>query len=233
MRFTQAHLTIGALETPVAAPVTVGSAASPRTMQSDRPDVLSIDEWGRFVPHAEGRANVRSFDRGSYLVVDVIVPRSLRVDPPIVRLRLNESANVRVLTEAGKVVPPDAISWWSSALRIASATKGVVRGGSLPGNATIEARFGSASGKARVEIAGPPDVSFVVSPERPRLRVGEVLSFEARSPDGPLDPEWSSDEQRVVTRLQANVFWAAAAGKTRVCARNGNRCVCTSVEVMP
>ncbi len=66
-----------------------------------------------------------------------------------------------------------------------------------------------------------------------RAEVGETLSFEARSPGGPLNVKWSSTADQVVKPIQASIFWAAAVGKAQVCAQNRHRRVCTTVEVLP
>jgi hypothetical protein len=74
---------------------------------------------------------------------------------------------------------------------------------------------------------------FVISPTRPKARSGELLSFEARSRAGPLFAEWSTSDERVVAKLQENVFRAMERGEASVCATIANQRVCTRVGVTP
>src|SRR5689334_10206052 len=79
--FREPMLTITALEEPVAAPVTVGSTASPETIKSDAPDIVSIDPSGALVAHRDGRATLHGTGSHAPLLVEVEAPGRVAITP--------------------------------------------------------------------------------------------------------------------------------------------------------
>jgi hypothetical protein len=97
----------------------------------------------------------------------------------------------------------------------------------------VEARYGSAVARARVEVSAPVVSALTIAPARSRLRVGQVAAFQALSRAGPVEAKWTSSTEAVLTQLDGNVFRAVARGKAWVCAAAGTQQACTIVGVQP
>jgi len=72
--FTQRNITLVLGDAPVAAPVTVGSRASPETVASDAPAVVAVRADGALVARQAGKVTLRGVGTGSTLAVVVIEP---------------------------------------------------------------------------------------------------------------------------------------------------------------
>jgi hypothetical protein len=84
---------------------------------------------------------------------------------------------------------------------------------------------------APTEHASPERLT--VKPARVRLKLGDVQSFEALTPAGPVPGEWTTSNDRKVAHLQDHVFQGLEPGWAKVCARAGALRACSSVEVTP
>lgn len=84
---------------------------------------------------------------------------------------------------------------------------------------------------ARQEIASPG--SMAVLPKNARVRLGQIVAFEAVTADGPAPATWASSNERTLAHLQDHVFQGTEPGAARVCARSAKQQACTAVEVTP
>lgn len=230
--FSVPSLVVDRVGVEVPAPVTVGSSPSPATMSSDAPGVLDVTEAGGLIAHGEGRATIRATGSGSQLAVQVVLADDIRIDPPTLRLGAGEEARVRVLRGDGQEVPAAAVGWSMSAPGTARVDGGVVRAGQA-GAAMIQARYGSATARARVDVAAAALPSLAITPARARLHAGELAVFQAMTPSGPIDATWATSSPTIVSQVDGNVFRAGARGEAWVCASAGSQRACTKVGVQP
>jgi hypothetical protein len=231
--FSRQAVVISALESPVDVPVTIGSRPSKSSLISSNAEVLSIDDRGRMVAHRAGSARVRSRSNDSSLDVSVIIAETIRVVPAELNARPHETVPIQVRLPDGTTVPPDAVEWMTSAPEIAVASGGDVYTRETPGQAVLTARYGGATSTAVVQVGDIEVGALHVTPERPKVRLGSLVSFQVRSRSGPVNATWSTSSETAVAHLDENVFQATAVGGAQVCARHGERVACTKVEVMP
>jgi hypothetical protein len=103
----------------------------------------------------------------------------------------------------------------------------------------VTVRIASAGDKRAAAAAeksgGAGDVlgSLTLRPPKARLRLGEIQTFEALTPRGPVPGSWSTSNDRVVAHLQDHVFQGTEPGQAQVCARAAGRRACAAVEVTP
>ncbi len=89
------------------------------------------------------------------------------------------------------------------------------------------------AGGANANAAGPPTGPLSLRPARAQVRLGQIQTFEALTPQGPVAVSWSSSDERVVAHLQDHLFQGTEPGLAQVCARTTGRRVCADVEVTP
>jgi hypothetical protein len=232
--FSQASLTIDRLETPIQVPVSAGSRASPETLESSDPAVVSVDPSGALVGHANGSATIRAPATSQALLVTIRAVQSIKAVPARLQLRPLEAAQVRVVDSVGSEVPADSVRWSVSAADIAQVNRGTVYAGEEPGSSTMTAMFGTATATVQVQVGGQELPEFSVSPAKPKYRVGAVMTFQALARSGPVAvASWTSSNSRILRWLQDGVFTAVAQGEALVCAQAGQRNACTKVGVQP
>jgi hypothetical protein len=230
--FRERLIVLTDLETPVLAPVTIGSRPTVENITSDAPDVVSVNAGGNVVAHRAGVARIRAAGTGSTIEVQVVAPRTLRIEPSEVLLVEGGTWRVRVIGD-GATLPLEAVRWTTSAAEIAFWREEGVTAGETSGEATLTATVGRVSARARVRVSPRPAVAFVIRPDRASLHRGEVLSYQAMTRRGPLDAEWSTTDDRVLAQLQDNLFTAINPGKATLCARAAKRSTCMEVSVVP
>jgi hypothetical protein len=231
--FAGPSLVIDTLEVPVDVPVTVGSQPSRAALASSDEQVLSIDDSGRLVAHRAGSVQVRSRSNESTLKVMVVVAEAIKAVPSEISARPLETVSIQVLLPTGGNVPSEAVVWTTSAPEVAVASNGMVYVKDVPGSALLTARYGGAASTVRITVGSPDVGTLHVAPAKPKMRLGSLLAFQARSHSGPVDALWSTSSEVAVAHLQDNLFQATAVGDAQVCARLGQRLACTRVEVTP
>jgi hypothetical protein len=164
--FAEETLQIDRLGDPVAAPITVGSRASPETMSSDAPEVVSVEPDGRLLAHGQGRATIRASTGGPLLRVEVAAV-SEQADgetgskseggrgagaptilPAKARLRPGEVQAFQALTPAGPLVG----AWSSSDERVVAHLQDHLFQGLEPGRARVCVLAAGRSACAAVEV---------------------------------------------------------------------------------
>jgi hypothetical protein len=233
--FSRPSIVIDRLEVPVPSPVTVGSQPSPETLTSDAPGIVSVDPSGSLVAHRNGEATVRaSRGAGAALAVEVRAVSVLAIQPAEMLLRPAEEKRLKLFSGGGgEEVPSGAAVWSTDDPRVAVVIGGIVTAGDRPGTATITASYGGQASRAIVIVARDSGPAFAIRPESPRLRVGDVVTFDALSSQGPVRPRWDARPPRILAQSGPSTFSAKAAGKSVVCATAGGRSVCTTVAVRP
>jgi hypothetical protein len=225
-------LVIDRLGDPVAAPVAVGSSPSPETMSSDARDVVEVAPDGSLVGIRAGAATVRAAGTGQALHVTVRPVSAVVLAPSTLALRTGERRDLVLLAaEDGKPLPPGSIQWFTDAPGVALVREGRVEAGESAGTATVTALYGGARAQARVRVeslGGPP---FEVVPRRATLRVGEVVTFSARSAAGPVLATWRGGVESVLGQSGPSTFVGHAPGKSEVCGSWHQRTVCSVVRV--
>jgi plastocyanin len=127
----------------------------------------------------------------------------------------------------------EPIRWTSSAPSIVRVDGGIVTA-VAPGRATLTATAGSATSTMSVQVVRNTITSLAITPSRPKVRAGDVVSFalRARSAAGEvsgLTPIWAMQGNGVID--PDGVFVAYEPGPIVVTATLGNRTATTVVEV--
>jgi len=156
--FRQPSLVIDRLETPMPAPVTVGSQPSPVTMESDAPEVVSVDATGALVAHRAGSAKVRPIGTGgAALSVEVRPVSVIAIVPPRISIAPGGETRVRLVAGgSGEAVPAKSVQWLTTDPGIAFVDGGTLRAGKRIGKARIVARYGGQEASAEVLVGVKP-----------------------------------------------------------------------------
>ena len=229
--FDRQDLAIDRWTKPVPPPVLPGSAPSPATMVSDAPGIVSVEENGDLVAHANGTTVVRSVGSGSTLRVRVAQTDSLRLVLPRHSLVEGESTAAHALADGDMELLGTSIRWSITAPDVALVSQAGVLTARAPGRATLIGQYGGQEARIPFEVVSRWVPTFRVRPANPRLTVGGVMSFQAVSSAGVVDARWSASSPQVATALGGAIFRAGQPGQSEVCANAGSRRACTTLEV--
>jgi len=229
--FTQEELAIDAWNKPVRAPVSPGSTATPETMSSDSPSIVSVEEDGSLVAHRNGLAIVRGVGTGAQLRVLVAQIGSLRLHLPTPFLAPGESLLARAIADSSVELPATSVRWSVDEPAIAMVSPRGVLTARAPGRGELIGSYAGREARAMFEVTERRVPQFTVWPAHPQLVVGSVLSLEALSAEGPVDARWTSSAPRVVVALGGSLFRAVQPGEAEVCASANARRSCTTLEV--
>ncbi len=230
--FSAESLVIDRLGAPVPVPVAVGSTPSPQTIASDAPDVVSVGPDGSLLGHRNGRATLTARGGlGSVLVVQVLAASTVAISPRELELRAFDHAQLRLFAEdGGEEIPGAAAQWFSDAPGVTLVKAGRVEA-FAPGRAVVTAVYGGVSAKAMVHVKGGKGPTLAISPERPALRVGEIITFDVRSERGRAHAALKGSAPEILQQSGPATFVAKASGRAVVCASAGGREACTPVVV--
>jgi len=157
--FSGSRVVISSLESPVPAPVTVGSSPSPATLASDAPDVVSISGSGELVGHRNGHARISNLTSGGGVLeveVAAVGAGGLAVRPPDLVLAPGAEAPVSLIEREGRrVIPPDEAVWASNAPEVAMVMSGRVLAGRTPGTAHFVVTYAGQQATFRVVVKPP------------------------------------------------------------------------------
>ena len=230
LRFTQARLFIGHLDTKVALPVSPDSVLPGQALVSDAPEIASANADGTVTAHRNGRARLRGAAEGASIEVVVAATKTLWISPGEARLGPGESQSLHVLGDDGLAIDSEAIAWSSTTPSIAMVDAGRIVAGTREGRAQIVASYGGAQASAIVVVGpkAPPPPLFRQAPKR--LHVGEIGQFELAMGE---TAKWTSSNKRVLGVLQAGLFRARTRGRAEACASDSaEQRTCASVEVI-
>lgn len=230
--FSRRSVVIDRLDVPVDAPVSMGSTPSPATMRSHDPSVVEVTGAGRLLAHRNGTARIETLHgEGAVLFVEVKAAEAIALVPARVELRPGGSASLSVIDAVtGEQLSPSAAEWRSSPPGVTSVRDGVVTALGRPGTAHVIARYGGSEARAEIAVSGSGG-KLLLSPEKLRLRVGEVRAFQAFSSGGAVEARWSVRDGRVIAHLGQTLFQARSVGRTKVCASAAGGEGCSEVEV--
>jgi hypothetical protein len=225
--FLRTEMVVDTLGVRVAPPIAVGSTFFPATVTIDAPRVVSIQEDGSLVAHAEGTAIIRSRSNpADALRVDVRLPVALRLEPPELELAPGDEVELRLFA-GDRALPSRSVQWLSSDAGVVLVREGRVETG-RPGTATVTAVYAGESSKAMVVVAeSKPDPTFVIRPPRIRARVGELVAVEAERRGLPVLAAWDVKPSGVLRVSGPSTLVAVRAGSGELCAFTGGqrRCV--------
>jgi uncharacterized protein YjdB len=162
------------------------------------------------------------------------VPTTVEVSPASVTLTAvgdTETFTAVVRAENGDQIPGATVTWSSSDESVATVAAGLVTAAG-PGEATITAKSGDASGDATVTVVtetDPVPAEVVVDPQEVTLtEVGETASLTATvlDADGGEIPgaevAWSSSDEGVATVDEDGVVTAVGDGAATITATSGD-----------
>jgi hypothetical protein len=129
----------------------------------------------------------------------------------------------------------EPITWTSSAPNVLRVDRGLVTA-VAPGRATLTATAGGAKGTTHVRVIANTITSVTITPERPKVRTGDVVRFtlRARSAAGAVEgltPIWAMQGNGLIDENGA--FVAYQPGTVVVTATLGSRSASTLVDVEP
>jgi len=229
--FTAKRLYIDKLDTPVAAPVAVGSIVSPATIESDAPDILTVDGRGFLVAHRNGNAFVHPRGDGSTgFTAEVRSITGLWVTPGVAELKTGESVPLRIAANDGSLINSEAMSWATSDPSVAIVDRGRVEAGKHSGRARLVATYGGLTAQVLITVSDPRSnsPSFRAAPRK--LPVGSIRRYEL-SEAPPPGATWSTKNARVLVSLGNGFFWARALGASSACVEFEATHACMPVEV--
>ena len=232
LAFTAKHLYIDKLETPVAAPVAVGSNSSPATIESDAPDIVTVDRRGYLVAHRNGNAFVHARgDSSRGFTVEVRSINGLWVTPGVAELKVGEAIPVKIAANDGSLINPEAVTWATSNPSVAMVDRGRIEAGKHAGRARLAATYSGLTAQVLVTVSAPGSnaPSFRTAPRR--LPVGSIQRYELTEPPPP-GATWSTKNSRILASLGNGFFWAKAIGESSACVEFGTNHACTRVEVV-
>ena len=231
--FSTRSLTIDRVGTTVAVPAIVGSTVSPAMLESTAPDVVVVTEAGNLWAVGEGHATLRVRDHsGQRIEVEVRSVESLAIIPEILELAPGDEVQL-ALVSGDRAIPLDArrASWASSAPPTAIAIEGRIQAGATPGLSIITAEVGGLAARASVFVKASQPLKISVQPDKPNVRVGEIVTF-GLSPLGQAQMDrWSAKAAGILHQTGPSSFVGLAAGKTAVCAETTAKTACTVVTV--
>jgi hypothetical protein len=233
--FTQASVVVDRLDVPQPPPVAVGSTVSSRTVVSDDPSIVRVNEAGELVGVRNGRTTVRAAgDASASIEVEVRAAGSFQIDPPVLRLRPGERRVFALVDDDRRALPAAAVTaatWTTSAPDVAIVVGGEAETRERLGASMVTATYAGRSARAQVLVEDAAPVAFRVMPSKPRVRVGQPITFEAASARGPVQVHWAAAASDVVEQVGAATFVAVRAGKANVCGDAHGRSACTVVTV--
>jgi hypothetical protein len=212
-------------------PVAVGSIASPATIESDAPEIVSVNDTGHFVAHRNGNAFVHARgNRSNGFTVEVRSITGLWVTPGVAELKTGEALPLKIIANDGSLVNPEAMSWATSDPSVAMVDRGRVEAGKHSGRARLVATYGGVTARVLVTVSdrSSKSLSFRVAPGK--LPVGSIKRYELSEPPPP-GATWSTKNARVLVSLGDGFFWARALGDSSACVEFGTNHACTRVEV--
>ena len=201
--------------------------------------VVTVDSQGVVTAVRPGRARVVALSRGvvGWAMVNVpqLPPATVRIELPVGSIAEGTSAPIAalVMTRLGDVLEGAPLTFRSSDPEVAwvDAT-GRVYGKRL-GQATIQARAGSAMSTLHVRVTPAPSVLYAVTPDVAAVRTGDVVRFEVSGETGQgdrvpgLHPEWvvNGTGAQIESEKGTGVFVAEQPGLYRVTALIGEELV--------
>lgn len=230
--FSRRSLVIDQLGIPVDAPVSVGSTPSPATMRSGDSSVVEVTGAGQLLARHNGTAWIETLHgEGAKLLVEVKGVDAIALVPPGVELSPGASTTLALVDAAsGEHLSPSVAEWRCTPPGVAIVRDGAVTANGRPGTAQVIVRYGLAEARADVVVRGSAG-KLLLSPEKVRLRVGEVRAFQAFSDGGAVTASWSTRDGRVIAHLGQTLFQARSVGRTKVCASALGSEGCSDVEV--
>ncbi len=207
------------------------------------PEVASVDQAGRVtaVSPGEARIGVRSGNVMGFAAIVVLALPVAEIEArlPVDSLVVGTSAPLRVSAfDAGGEVVDGAVAIFSSSdERVAGVDAAGRVHARAAGRAAIRVAAGSTRAVVAVQVYDGPLGQIEVAPGDARVRTGDVVRFEARSPAATtLYPAWSVDGSGAQIEVEGSqgVFVAEEPGTYRVTAMVGEeRAASTLVEVTP
>jgi hypothetical protein len=231
--FTVPSITIDRVGATVPVPAIVGSTISPETIESSAPEVVTVTAAGGLHAVGEGRAVLRARDgSGQRLEVEVRAVGQVRVVPDAIELAPGDEVQLGLLVgEESSSMDARKALWSSNAPGSAIVIEGRVQAGSKPGTATISAEVAGQVARATVLVGLPRAVRVTITPARPIIKVGEVVTFGATG-SIPLQVErWTAGEARLLHQTGPATFVGIAPGQTSVCGEVNGPTICTEVTV--
>lgn len=215
--FAQSKLVIDRLGVAFPIPVTVGSTASPDTLVSDAPGVVSVGPGGVLTAHRNGTATIRTADGHGELSVKVHAASAIRIEPADVPLRIGDRVNLRLLAEDGSELTPKAASWYTDAPTTILVLDGVVEALAV-GSTRVTARYGGLTTIAWLRVEQQPDPTLTIRPRAPQITLGERVTFQAGSRLGPPPRVgWEVRDRHIAQQVGPATFVGRSPGRTQVC----------------
>jgi hypothetical protein len=145
---------------------------------------------------------------------------------------VGEAFSLSVIGEDAVPLPALSARW-----SIADATVAVISpDGRLvarrPGRTSVVAKYGHATAKATIDVLPEAVHEFRLSPAGPNVAVGNLVTLQAISSDGPVVAIWKSSSPRIAAALGDGVFRALRPGTAEICASGGDRRSCTTMEIV-
>lgn len=173
---------------------------------SERPEVATVSQEGIVSAVAAGVTQIGVSAGGKSAVVPVAVAARpvtvVRVSPSPATVQVGATVTLAAepLDAAGSVIVGRTVQWTSNSVAIASvAASGVVTGVSA-GNATITATVDGIAGSTIVTVHPVPIASVRLTPDSPRVEVGQALQLTAT----PLSANGAPLAGRIVTFASSN-----------------------------
>ena len=222
--FHDRALVITTLESPIS--VMVAGVASPDTLISSDPDLVSVNADGTLIAHRYGSGTVRSAPNPySVLSVDVRQIQSLQLSPSELNLRPGEVVQLRLLAD-GQPLEAESAQWTSDNIAIARADRDIIHATPFPGRTTIRARVGNSVAVASVAVGA---LKFAL--RGPKTLGRQQFGRFELVPTSLAHVEWTTTSPRVLRPMGAGIVEALAVGKSQLCASMADGRQCAVVEV--
>lgn len=182
----------------------VSPGTAPTWVSTD-PAIATVDGAGVVTALRPGTARIVVIAGGRSASADVTVPAltAARVDVAVpggeVLTGLSAPVTAVVRDRLGGVLPARELRYSTASPRIATVDETGRVHGHAPGVTTIRVEGAGASGETGVRVRANPVREYALTPDRPRVRTGDVVRFRLAGLDGrgrevgPLLPAWSID----------------------------------------
>ena len=195
---------------------------------SSDPSVAAVDEQGNVVGVALGEALVVAESEGksdTTIVSVVATPASLEIEPAQVRLRLDETLQLRARVRDRDGSPMEGqVHWYSMDEGIATVGADGLLRAVAPGRTAVKATMENVEGSVPVEVLAPV-ATVEISPERQTLQPGATYPLKAIVRDAAgnaltgREVTWYSFQAAVVSVDANGLLTAHRVGEAEISAK--------------
>ena len=213
------------------------------TWSSGATTVATVSATGVVTGVSAGTATITATREGKSAAAAVTVTAptaaSVTVAPSTATVTIGNSTTLIATVRDGSsnVMVNASVTWSSSNTSVATVSSSGVVTGVSPGNATITARSGTASGTATVTVSQPPIHHITITPANPRIKEGQTVQLTATAYDASNNVingttfTWSSSNTNRATVSQTGLVTAKQDGNVTISASAGGKTGSTTVRI--